>query len=527
MKRDLKASLIIFAIGVFMAALDNGIITAALTTLTKAFNVSPTWGAWSITVYTLGLAISVPIIGKLSDRYGRKKLFILEVTLFGLGSLLVALSPTFTWFLVARFFQSMGGGGIFIIASSFVLNTFPKEKQGQALGMLGGMNGIAAILGPNIGAFIIDLTGTWHWLFLINVPVAILLLLFGVKYIQEVQTLSKSRMDWVGVSVLSLAMLSMMYGLTMLDGVNFVDSLTSPAFLGFFGAGVVLLIILYFVEKRVEKTAIDPILPTFLFKDNSFRWTLVFAMFSGAIIASIIFVPGFVEQYLGVSTAKSGYWFTPLALASGLGAAFGGRLVDKKGAVFTLLAASSIAAIGFLLFPIWVTTKWEMVIASLFVGVGFGSMVGAPVNVLATEKAGENKGVALSTASLARQIGMTLVPTLLAGFIARAFMNMGTVIQNNLKEANIPLTGSDMMTQMPAQMDFNSLQAGFEQIPDPTIKQIMLDSLHEVVGNGYSGLFMTSAVICAICIVLAAIIGIVRKKEKNKVGLKAELHVNQ
>src|SRR5699024_4608551 len=99
--------MILFTIGVFMAGLDNGIISAALTTIYQSFEVSPTWGAWTITLYTLGLAISVPIIGKLSDRYGRKRLFLIEVLLFGIGSLLVALSPTFTMLLVARFIQAI------------------------------------------------------------------------------------------------------------------------------------------------------------------------------------------------------------------------------------------------------------------------------------------------------------------------------------------------------------------------------------------------------------------------------------
>ena len=175
----------LFAIGVFMAALDNGIISAALTTINSSFEVDASWGAWGVTLYTLGLAISVPIIGKLSDRYGRKKLFIFEIALFGIGSLLVALSPNFTFYLVARFIQAMGGGGIFIIGSSHVLSTLPAEKQGKALGMLGGMNGIAAVLGPNLGSIILDLTDSWHWLFLINVPIAIFLIIMGFLKLEE------------------------------------------------------------------------------------------------------------------------------------------------------------------------------------------------------------------------------------------------------------------------------------------------------------------------------------------------------
>jgi len=140
-------ALVLFSVGVFMAQLDNGIISAALTTLIYDFEVSPNWGAWTVTIYTLGLAVSIPVVGKLSDRYGRKRLFLIEVFLFGLGSLLVALSPSFEMLIVSRLIQSLGGGGIFLIASSHVLSTFPREIQGRALGALGGMNGIAAEIG--------------------------------------------------------------------------------------------------------------------------------------------------------------------------------------------------------------------------------------------------------------------------------------------------------------------------------------------------------------------------------------------
>src|SRR5690625_2797503 len=182
-KKDL--GFIILLIGVFMAALDNGIISAALTTINSSFNVSATSGSWGITLYTLGLAVATPIVGKLADRYGRKKLFLIEIAIFTVGSLGIALSPNFTFFLAARLLQSFGGAGIFIIASSYVLSTVRKDKQGSMLGMLGGMNGIASVIGPNIGSFLMDITGTWHWLFLINIPIGILLLIGGSLILKE------------------------------------------------------------------------------------------------------------------------------------------------------------------------------------------------------------------------------------------------------------------------------------------------------------------------------------------------------
>src|SRR5699024_11582818 len=111
-----QISFIVLLIGVFMSALDNGIISAALTTINSSFDVSATAGTWGITLYTLGLAITTPIVSKLSDRYGRKKLFLIEIVIFTIVSLGIALSPNFTFFLVDRLFQTIEGGGILVIA---------------------------------------------------------------------------------------------------------------------------------------------------------------------------------------------------------------------------------------------------------------------------------------------------------------------------------------------------------------------------------------------------------------------------
>src|SRR5699024_7300707 len=226
----------LFTIGVFMAGLDNGIISTALTTISNSFEVSPSWGAWSITLYTLGVAISVPIIGKFSDRYGRRRLFLIEITLFGVGSLLVALSPNFAFLLAARFIQAIGGGGIFIIGSSHILSTLPKKKQGRALGMLGGMHGLSAVIGPNLGSVVLTITGSWQWMFLINLPIAAFLLIVGYFKIEETKPGTESALDYGGIVLLSGSILAMMIGFTQLDSTAFLQSITHPfVFVGVIG----------------------------------------------------------------------------------------------------------------------------------------------------------------------------------------------------------------------------------------------------------------------------------------------------
>lgn len=522
-KSSQKWAITLFAIGIFMAALDNGIISAALTTINSSFNVEANWGAWGVTLYTLGLAISVPIVGKLSDRYGRKKLFIVEIAIFGLGSLLVALSPNFTFYLIARFIQAMGGGGIFIIGTSYVVSTLPAERQGKALGLLGGMNGIAAVLGPNIGSVILDLTGSWHWLFLINVPIAIFLVIMGFTKLEETKDPTPGKLDMTGTVLLSIAILGIMYGLTNIEGVNFFSSILNTNVYPYLVAGIVVLIILYFHETRLERRGGDPILPVALMRQPTYLLTLLLGFLSGAMLAAMIFIPAFSEQVLGIKSEHAGYWMTPLALAAGIGAAMGGILVDKRGPILAVVFSGVVAAIGFFLFPTWIDAKWQFVIASIIGGVGMGVLLGAPLNILATERLQTNKGTALASLSLVRTIGMTIAPTIYAGFIARGFSEIPslfksdfqTILQINVQQANLSAEATAELAQIGSQFSGGgevSQQQMMEVVPtiqDPNLKQAVLNSINEVTvmaaQNGYSGLFY-SAVIIALGILIVGII---------------------
>lgn len=506
-------AVVLFSIGVFMAALDNGIISAALTTIYNDFGVSPNWGAWTVTIYTLGLAISIPIVGKLSDRYGRKKMFLIEISIFALGSLLVALSPTFELLLASRLIQALGGGGIFIIASSHVLSTFPKESQGKALGALGGMNGIAAVLGPNVGSFILDLTGNWHWLFLINLPIAVVLLALGVFFISESSEPGTARLDYGGIIILSLSILAFMYGLTNIGGADLLASLLDPSVYVFVLGGVLLFFLLIRFELRVERRAGDPILPLKLMSQPHYLLTLLLGAFSGAILASVIFLPAYVEQVLGVAASKAGYFFTPLALASGIGAAGGGALVDRKGPIFTMIFASITAFVGAMLFPLWVNETWQMFVASCILGLGFGTMLGAPINMLATERSADNKGVALGTMSLFRQIGMTIGPAIYAGFLARSFTGLGDQITANLEEAGVDTATVPvgMMDQMEG-VNYPDMIAQLERIPVPVVRDTLLQIIQDAVQSGYNKLYLTSAIFAALTLLTTLILRSVRRR---------------
>lgn len=523
-------ALLLFSIGVFMAQLDNGIISSALTTINRHYNVTDNWGAWGITIYTLGLAISLPIVGKLSDRYGRKKLFIVEIALFGIGSALVALSPSFGFYLAARFIQAIGGGGIFIIGSSHILSTVEPSKQAKYLGLLGAMNGVAAVLGPNVGSFLLDLTGNWHILFLINVPIAIVLFILGFMKLKESADPSPGRLDFMGTVLLSFAILSLMYGLTNID-IDFWASFARLEVSGFIGAGVLLFIVLIRYERALKRNKNgDPILPIHLIQQPRYLLVLLIGALSGGILAAMVFVPAFTENVLGIAAEKSGYWLTPLALAAGVGAGLGGVLVTKRGPVFTVIMSGFIAAIGFALFPLWIELKWHFIVSSMIAGVGIGVILGAPLNILATEGLKSDKGTALASLSLLRQIGMTLAPTIYAGFIARGFNKIGELFKNDFQDvlqahlAQVPLSQGalDELAQIGQQMasggavDANRMNEIVGSIQDPGLKEAVLNSIAEITAraaeNGYGGLYWSAAVLGVLIILVSVALAPLRAK---------------
>jgi len=514
MQRNIHSSqswpIFLFTIGVFMAGLDNGIISTALTTINESFNVSPSWGAWSITLYTLGVAISVPIIGKFADRYGRRRLFIIEIFLFGLGSLLVALSPNFIFLLAARFIQAIGGGGIFIIGSSHVLATLPKEKQGRALGILGGMHGLSAVAGPNLGAIILTMTGSWQWLFLINIPIAIFLIIFGFLKIPETKVGYTKPLDGQGILYLSIGILAMMFSITNMDSssflLGFLDIRVLIPFI--FGLGVLFVFLSH--EQEQEARGGDPIISYSLLKTKKFQLTLILGLLSGGFLAGIIFIPSYVQQVLLIPAEKAGFWVTPLALASGIGAGVGGVLTDKIGAVRTIIFSGAIGVAGFFLFPLWVDELWIFVIASILAGIGLGILLGAPLNVLVGESARrirEGEGSALGTLSLIRQVGLTLFPTLYAGFITSGLMNVEQKVVSVFGEETLDFQDVDPDDTQEAYL---YIIEQIERIKDETLQIDMLEVVSQAVNIGYDQMFMTSGVLSLIVIMTGCYLLVLR-----------------
>ena len=176
---------VVYLLGLCMGALDMGIVNPARTVIQNTLSVDDSLGVWIITIYTLAYAVSIPIMGKLADRHGRKGVYLLCILLFGIGSALCGVAQDLGnfWILIgARVIQALGGGGIMPVATAEFGTAFPEEKRGMALGIVGMVYGLASILGPTVGSAILEVFGAtqWQFIFYVNIPICIIVLILGV-----------------------------------------------------------------------------------------------------------------------------------------------------------------------------------------------------------------------------------------------------------------------------------------------------------------------------------------------------------
>ena len=206
--------LIVLFVGVLMGALDIAIVGPALPAIQKHFGVDDRHLAWMFSIYVLFFMVGTPLMAKLSDRFGRRAIYVLDVVLFGLGSLLVALSPSFVTILIGRAVQGFGAGGIFPVASAVIGDTFPAERRGSALGLIGAVFGIAFLIGPVLGGVLLPFG--WTWLFLINLPVALGVVAASLHLLPDATSAQRLPLDWPGMAVLTILLASLAYGINQL-----------------------------------------------------------------------------------------------------------------------------------------------------------------------------------------------------------------------------------------------------------------------------------------------------------------------
>ena len=430
--------MIIYLAGIFMGAIDTGIVTPARTVIQSNLGVNEQTGIWMITIYTLAYATSIPIMGKLADKYGRKYIYLTSIFLFGLGSLFCGLSQDFGSFnllLIARVVQALGGGGIVPVATAEFGTTFPEEKRGLALGLVGGVYGIANIFGASAGSAVLDIFGTnnWQFIFYINLPITVFILIAGFIALRNTKVPDTSKIDFSGIFTLTIMILSLLYSLKNLDFFDF-STITNKDVLPFLILFLVLIPLFIFIEKRAE----DPVMNLSYFTNKDIVLTLIISTLTGVIIMGMIFVPQFCENSMKIATGSGGYFVIILGLFAGLGAPISGKLIDKFGAKLILGFGFIISIVGSLFLSFFATNHpslFSVVVSLILIGIGVGFTMGTPLNYMMLSHTKESESnSALATLSLVRSIGTAVAPAIMVGFIAHAGANIQDEIMKDMPD---------------------------------------------------------------------------------------------
>jgi MFS transporter, DHA2 family, multidrug resistance protein len=367
--------------GTVMAVLDSSIVNVALPNMTASFGASVEQITWVVTGYILANVIVMPILGLLTERFGRKKFYLVSVAVFTLASMACGLASTLPLMVFARVFQGIGGGVLMTLSQAIMRETFPAEEQGMAMGLFGMGIMLAPAIGPTLGGWITD-EYSWPWVFYINVPIGILNFVLISRFVHDPPYLVRRKVaiDWLGLAL-------------MITGLGALQlTLEQGASNDWFNSNYILLLaiisglgLILFVWR--ELTAANPAVDLRILKNVSFASaTFLGGVLGMALMGSVFLLPLFLHTLLGYSAMTSGMAMLPRSLAMGLLMPVAGRFYNKLGPRVLVGSGLAVCSYGFYAMSKLTVAVgfWDLLMPQLWQGVGFSMIF-----------------VALSTAALA------------------------------------------------------------------------------------------------------------------------------
>ena len=405
--------LILFLIGVFMGSLDTGIIGPVLPSIEQSFNLTSRESSWIFTLFVIAFMIGSPVMAKFSDFYGRKKIFIMDVILFGIGSCMIAFSFNIESIFIGRIIQGFGCGGIFPVAGAFIGDAFPLNERGKALGIIGSVFGISAIGGPLVGAALIPFG--WNWCFTINIPISIFIVAFASYILPDAENQRKLKIDYLGIVILSLLAISLSYGLNQIDSSNFINSLTSLKVAPF----LILFIVLIPIFVKVEKMAQESIVPIHMLKNNEITIACIETLCYGIIYSSAIFIPSLAIISMGLNDQLASLMLIPILGANAVAAPILGKFLDSTGSRKLMMIGTLILTIGLIAIAVYPNNLIFFIIAGCLIGVGMVTIIGAPLRyIVLSEAKPQERGAGQAIVNMLSSAGQLIGGALIGGVIA-------------------------------------------------------------------------------------------------------------
>lgn len=399
-KSNTKIVTIAIFLTTFMTAIEGTIVSTAMPTIVSDLNGLEIMN-WVVSIFLLMTAVSTPIYGKLADSLGRKPVFLFGIAVFVIGSALCGIAQNMVELILFRVIQGLGSGAVQPVAVTIIADLYTLEKRAKMLGLNSGFWGVASVIAPLLGGFIVQHL-SWHWIFYINVPLGILAFLLVVFFLKETKTSNASTLDLKGTTCLVIFLLALMVFLQELEkGFNLIL------------LGLLIIIvasaILFF---RMEKKAKDPIMPLDILSSKEFTMiNSITLLISGVVIGFEFYIPTWMQGINGTSASVAGFAVTPSSLMWIVGSFLIGGMLGRWGIKKTydyMLIVLVVADLALIFVPIY-TSFWIFCLIAAFNGTAFGAITTAS-QVRSQVLVDRDKiGVATSFNTLMKYLGQTMM----------------------------------------------------------------------------------------------------------------------
>lgn len=415
---EIMVVIVALMLAMLLAALDQTIVATALPTIASDLHGLSKY-SWVATAYLLTSAVATPLYGKISDMFGRKKIFQIAIGMFLLGSVLCGAAQTMNQLIVFRGIQGIGGGGLMTLALAIVGDVVPPRQRGKYQGYFSGVFAISSVAGPLLGGLFTDHLN-WRWIFYINLPLGLLAMAAVATRLHLPVRKSPHKVDYLGASLLATAVVTLLLA-TIWGGIDYPWG--SATIIGLFAtSGISTLLFLW-----REKFAKEPIIPLRLFRSHIFSVASLLSFLVGIVMfGALIFLPEYQQIVRGDSATKSGLMLLPLVAGIMIASVGSGRLITKTGKYRRYpIAGTALISIAFWLFSHIAVDTSRVVLSVWMLVLGLGLGLVMPVLTIAVQNAVDRKdlGTATSAVTFFRSIGSSLGAAIFGAILANRLVH--------------------------------------------------------------------------------------------------------
>jgi len=446
-----------------LAALDQTVVATALPQIVTDLHGFRDL-SWVVSSFLVAATVTVPLYGKLSDLYGRRRMFVVAISIFLVGSALCGAAQSMGQLIAFRAIQGVGAGGLLPLSQAAIADLFSPRERGRYQGYIGSMWATAAVAGPLLGGTLTD-AASWRWIFFINLPLGAIALVVVLRTMRAPATVRAHTIDYLGAAVLSVAITCLLLACTW-GGTTYPWDSAQVLVTGL--GGLVLAVVFVAIERRVA----EPLLPLALFRDRVFSVSTAGGFVVGAIIFAVsIYVPVFSQGVQEISATSSGVVLIPFSLGWVAAATVTGQLISRTGRYRPFPIVGSVFILGGLtLLTLLGEGSPPVAVAGILVITGIGMGMTFQPYIIATQNAVEvsNLGIATATIQFFRSMGGSL-----------AVAALGTLLANRLAtelQARLGAAGA-------ARVDTDRLLGGGASVPGGLsggVQAALADALHSV-----------------------------------------------